>query len=105
MEVYRTPEGLYLAKGVLHQILGTSLVDAVGKLTLREGDVKLRIEGIVLEPSEMDKGQKELYESILQAEAELAEAKDDYSALQAMGKLDHLMFEWLQQYPDVQFKR
>jgi hypothetical protein len=74
-------------------------------LTLLEGDVKLEIEGAVLDASEMDEDQKGLRDSILQAEAEMSEAQDDYTALQRMGKLDYLMFEWLQRYPNIQFKR
>jgi len=103
--VTRTPEGLYRAKGVAHEIVDRTWVEALGKLTFLEGSARLDIEGLVLDPSEMDSGQQELRDSILQTEADLDAATDDYSALQILGKLDHLMFEWVQRYPDVQFKR
>ncbi len=80
-------------------------VEALGKLTFLEGSARLDIEGIVLDPSEMDSGQQELRDSILQAEAELSAEEDDYILFQKLGKLDYLMFEWVQRYPDVQFKR
>ena len=103
--VTRTPEGLYKAKGLTHEVVDRTWVEALGKLTFLEGNVKIELEGAVLDPSEMDSGQEELKASILRAEAELSEDVDDYSLLQRLGKLDYLMFEWVQRYPDIQFKR
>lgn len=103
--ITRTPEGLYQAKGEHHTIVDRTWVEALGKLTFLEGSARLDIEGIVLDPSEMDSGQQELRDSILQAEAELSAEEDDYILFQKLGKLDYLMFEWVQRYPDVQFKR
>lgn len=103
--VTRTPEGLYKAKGLTHEVIDKTWVEALGKLTYLEGSAKLELEGATIDPSEMDEGMIELRDSILQAEAELAAEEDDYFLLQKLGKLDYLMFEWVQQYPDIQFKR